>query len=361
MNERHNSLRVLAITAGPAGKRTGIVEALRDLYHCKVLPGKTVTESRVDRLLWHAGIGNVHRNISRLNENILRESWECDVVFVVKGNFVTAGTLKALRARPRSPRIVGWTCDDIYLEHNNSSILKEAAPYYDVMFTAKSLNIRNRELESMGFRDARYIPQGFDASVQHPRPNPTSMFRNKVVFVGYAEQDRFEKMNFLAQNGVEVHVFGNGWSRRRFLREAHSNLKLHLKPLLGDDYIDALSNSAVSLCFLRKLNRDLHTSRTFEIPACGGFMLGERTEEHLSFFAEGVEAEFFDTADELLEKVRFYLVNAGARARIAEAGYLRTRSSDYSYHRIARKIIQFAFAENSPSPPPAAAPLVTAR
>lgn len=70
--------------------------------------------------------------------------------------------------------------------------------------------------------------------------------------------------------------------------------------------------------------------RTFEIPACGGFLLAERTPTHLELFEEGKEAEFFSTVEECADKSRFYTRNEPARSKIARQGYRRCIASDYS-------------------------------
>jgi spore maturation protein CgeB len=60
-------------------------------------------------------------------------------------------------------------------------------------------------------------------------------------------------------------------------------------------------------------------------------MLAERTAEHLALFTEGVEAEFFGSKEELLEKCRFYLSRSGKREIIAGSGRQRCLRSGYSY------------------------------
>ena len=46
----------------------------------------------------------------------------------------------------------------------------------------------------------------------------------------------------------------------------------------------AILQTKVTLCMVRRANRDGHAMRTFEVPASGGCMLTEDTEEHREIF-----------------------------------------------------------------------------
>ena len=71
--------------------------------------------------------------------------------------------------------------------------------------------------------------------------------------------------------------------------------------------------------------------RTFEIPAAGGFMLHEYSEEAAEFFNEGKEAEFFRDIEECADKIKFYSDNDSLRNSILEKGHRKIFSAKHTY------------------------------
>ena len=116
------------------------------------------------------------------------------------------------------------------------------------------------------------------------------------------------------------------------------------REVLGSEYAKAIRLSKVNLGILSEMRKgassgDLITARTFHIPACGGFMLHERTAEVAQFFAEGQECAMFDGASEMVEKVGYYLNHPGRREAMTEAGHLRCLSGGNSVNERARAML----------------------
>jgi hypothetical protein len=108
----------------------------------------------------------------------------------------------------------------------------------------------------------------------------------------------------------------------------------------GDEYIWAISSARISIGFLRKICPERHTTRTFEIPACGSMLLADRSTEHSELFQEGVEADFFSSQEELLEKVKYYLRNESIREKVALNGYRKCHDAGYSYRERVKSVLQ---------------------
>jgi spore maturation protein CgeB len=105
------------------------------------------------------------------------------------------------------------------------------------------------------------------------------------------------------------------------------------KEIYLDDQCRAIGAAKLNLGFLRKKNRDFFTMRTFEIPACNGVLLAERTPLHQAIYREGVEVEFFDPSDpeDLAAKVRRLLADDDRRESLRRAGLEAVRKGKHSY------------------------------
>ena len=82
------------------------------------------------------------------------------------------------------------------------------------------------------------------------------------------------------------------------------------------------------------------TTRSFQIPACGAFMLHERTAELARYFDEGKEVACFDTPEELSSKICHYLKHENEREAIAAAGFKRCVPA-YSYDARMAELISY--------------------
>jgi spore maturation protein CgeB len=258
------------------------------------------------------------------------------LVWIEKGLTVEAATLCALHERWPQTAILNYSGDDMFNPRNQSRQWHAGLRLYDLYVTTKRHNVL--ELEEAGARDVFHVDKAFDPLVHRPMPVTPAVrarFGGDVGFVGWPEAARAASMLHLARHGVPVRIWGP-WTR---LRLSHPDLHVEGRPLWSDDYASALSAFRINLCFLRKANRDRHTTRSVEIPACGGFMLAERTEEHLALFEEDREAVYFSSDDELLDKVRWYLAHEDDRARIARAGRQRCWTGGYTYERRLEQVL----------------------
>lgn len=276
--------------------------------------------------------------IDKLNINKKLLSFDLskiDIIFVIKGNEIKSQTISTIKNKYPNIKLINFSLDDMYAKHNRSIYYTNAIKLYNLVVTTKSYNLE--ELPLLGVKNIMFTYQGFSKDIHKPVFNSNNN-NHDVLFIGYPEKERIDSILYLASNGFKIDIYGypNAWLKYNI---NHENIKNHEKSLHGKEYAEAITNSKITLCFLRKINRDLHTSRSIEIPACKGFMLAERTNEHIDLFEEDKEAVYFGTNEELLQKVNYYLINEQERLRISKNGYDKCLNNKYSYDDIVIKII----------------------
>ena len=255
-----------------------------------------------------------------------------DLVLILKGSRIRRSMLEAIRCSTGAP-IINYTLDD-YFPLNSRAIpeyMRECIPAYDLIATSKRYNVP--ELLAAGARRAIFVRSAYDPRAHYP-VQPTALDRRRfdaaVLFVGTYERERAAMLETLAEQvDVRIAVYGNGWQAIPATSPLYRFVQR--RPLYGPDKLLAFASCAIALCFLRKANRDTYTDRSFEIPATRAFMLAERSSEHALLFDEGEEIACFESADELVQNVRYYLAHEDERARIAAAGHRRLLAGHHTY------------------------------
>ena len=252
-----------------------------------------------------------------------------DIVWIDKGQTIFPETLQFIKKVSPHSIIVSYSPDNMALRHNQTQQYLKCIPLYDYIVTNKSYIIE--DLKKLGAQDVLFVNNSYEDSFHYPRELSAQDIQElggDVGFIGAWEKERCESICYLVDHGIKVRVFGIGkWAD---YKNYSPNLRIEERQLLGEDYCKSLQAFKISLCFLRKMNFDQQTTRSVEIPACGGFMLAERTDEHLSMFEEGKEAAFFSTNEELFEKCRYFLENEEERKQIAESARIACVSNNYS-------------------------------
>lgn len=275
------------------------------------------------------------------NEQIcsLVSSKSYDVIWIDKGHAIRASTLRYVREKLPNAKIVSFSPDNMALRHNQSQQYLDCIPLYDYHITTKSFIID--DLKRMGAKNVLFAQKAYSERFHYPRQlesGDVERLGGDVGFIGMWEKERCESVCFLADHGIKVRVWGDGeWNK---YKDYSPNLTIEGRGLWNEDYSKSFKAFKISLCFLRKINNDQQTARTMEIPASGGFMLAERTDEHLALFEENKEAAYFSCNEELLEKCRYYLEHDEERNLIASNARQRCIDSDYSNEGMIRKIIE---------------------
>ncbi len=280
-------------------------------------------------------------DVNAINREILLRVGSYDLLWLDKALVVRRRTLTRVKRSDPRVAIVGHSPDDMVNPRNSSRYFEQHLPLYDLFITTKSYNVP--ELTALGAPHVVFINKGFDPDIHRPIPPGDAQQAIDVGFIGTYEGARAEDIRRLALAGVHVAVSGNQWDS--WMKRRPPNITW-TPPVYARDYAARIARTKVNLCFLRKQNRDLQTARSVEIPACGGFMLAERTDEHLALFREGVEAEFFADVEELIDKARYYVAHDEQRERIAAAGRERCLRDDYTYRGQLGRALALASASS---------------
>ena len=283
------------------------------------------------------GIGPGISGYSRRLLEVARE-FQPDVVWIEKGHLVSKSLLREIK-RNTGALLVCYNTDDIQYSRNGWRLHLPSISEYDVYFTTNRFNVP--ELVALGAKRVVLTKMGYNANLFGPQavtPEEAAHLGAGVGFIGHWERATEQIIGSLVSKGVPIRVRGASWRKMKNGKPMKGVVEPY--SLSTDEYTKAIIATQINLGINSAQSRNLSSGRSLEIPAAGGFLLAQRTVEHQDFYIEGKEAEFFDSNEELFEKVSYYLEHDAERQKIAKAGHERCVRSGYSWQELMVEVVR---------------------
>lgn len=159
-----------------------------------------------------------------------------------------------------------------------------------------------------------------------------------VTFIGTPKGDRYELIKYLKEKGINVRLYGWGWHNYPEFK------KIYHGPLNPKDFIRIINESKINLCFSKNIYGKPHIiGKVFEFGACKSFALTEYVPLYLDYFKQGKEIVMFKNKEDLVEKIKYYLINEEERERISLNAYKKITSRynlDIKFSILFRKLLK---------------------
>ncbi len=280
-------------------------------------------EGLVNKITYRLGLSRVLRGINQHVKNKVL-GFRPDIIWVFKGMELFPETL--LWAKKQGIKLVNFNGDSPFLFSGSGSgnkYVSRSAGLYDLFFTY------DKEVKKQ--MDARYslptviLPFGFDISEKTYNTSCIYPEIKRVCFLGNPDVFRGKFLQQLAESGVPIDLYGNGWAG--FVRHQGINI---FQPVYATEAWKTLRRYRVQLNLMRPHNPYSHNMRTFELGGVGAIQLAPATEDHEKAFKAGEEIFIFLDMKDCIQQIHKILsmsqpaadlVRSRARERSLQSGY----------------------------------------
>jgi hypothetical protein len=265
-----------------------------------------------------------------------------EFLLVFKGRFITPGTITALRK-------LGVRCYNFYPDVSfraHGPHLPKVLPEYDWIFTTKSFGLADMR-EQLGVTRASLMLFAFDPDLHRPMnlsDQDRRIFECDVSYIGTWSPKKEELLAEIVRRrpDVNLRIWGEQWWKattgKQLLQRAIGG-----REVMGAEFVKAICSSAINLSIMSEKrvgasNGDQVATRTFSVPACGAFVIHDRTDEVLQLFKEDHEIVCYSDMDDLIRKIDTYLANPAERRAIAGRGQAVVRAR-HSWDNRVREVL----------------------
>ncbi len=289
----------------------------------------------------------IHRTFWKLlcfsiNKKFIKavDNYNPNLILILKGWHVSPKTLQIIKAKNPSTKLFCFNQENPFntwnFSYSNSWAVKSITIFDAYLTWGKFLL---ELIKKFNTKKVKYLPFGYDPKVHCPvkiNSKEKEYYGSDVAFIGAWDKEREEWLNHLLDYDLKIWGKGSQW------RNASPKIrdKWQGQAVFGEEFSKVCNASKIVLDFLRKQMIPAHSMKTFEIPACKGFLMCNRGDEVNDFFEEGKEVVTFANAQEMIKKINYYLKHEEERKKIAQGGHEKLISSDFAYKNRALKILE---------------------
>lgn len=211
--------------------------------------------------------------------------------------------------------------------------------YYDLCVVVR--NSTFDEIKQMGGK-VLLVSRSYDEVAHKEIDSSTNIpehFISDVTFIGtwIKNEQRDLFLLQLLNAGINVKVWGDRWEKAKNWNEIRN---IYQGPSLkGEEYVMAIKGAKICLGLLSKGNRDLHTTRSLEIPYAGGLLCAQRTIEHTEMFLDNVEAVFWENIDECIKVCQKLLMDSQLNQKIRVNGKTKVLKLGVGNENVCKHIL----------------------
>jgi len=253
------------------------------------------------------------------------------ILFAMEGDEFFPETLKEIRDFCPETKTLIIICDD-------DARFDSGSRYYSLFF---NYVITSQDYVQEYKKDG--IKAFFHLDYNTYKLSPQNLKKTyDVTFIGRPKADRNEIIKYLLEHGINIKLFGWDWYKYDEFKD------IYLGPLNSEDYAKVINQTKINLGtskagYVEEHNRFHMKARIFEVAFCKSFQLIEKFPRLLEFFNEK-EIGMYNSQEDMLKKIKYYLKHEKEREKMAERAYKKTLKN-YNREKQLRTIFTEVFKE----------------
>lgn len=250
---------------------------------------------------------------------------EVDLIICFKSNTFDRNNILRFRSQSKAP-IFFWSFDDLSRFSYAYEVIREADIWLGEELGKLDMH-KDLGLPFYYFPNHASNPKYF-----HPIDTPKIY---DVSFMGTPYfQERIDMLKRIESEGIDLHIFGNnvdGWTRNGF-KNVHD-------PAFDENMAKAVSQSKIVVGINSHNCYGMYSIRPVQVMLSGGFMIDKYSLGMERELRDG--CEYWNTLEELIDKIKYYLEHEEERNAIARRGYEIATTTLTNKSRCAELLVLF--------------------